>query len=149
MQKRLMQRYDSVFDVILYHQETSFFTGEAENVSSDGIFIKTDATELPEGDHLKIGFNYSANGRTKNYRLPVSIVHRGNDGLGLKFIRIADDQNIFPHAILGYLSRENRQPGYQSTHNLLKFSPIDKPDPVDTSKHITNLERQHASGSSR
>ena len=149
MQKRLMQRCNSVFNVILYHQETSFFTGKTENICSDGIFIKTDAIELPEGDHLKIGFNYSANGRTKNYRLPVSIVHSDKNGLGVKFINIADDQNIFAHAILGYLSRENKQPEYQSAHNVLTFSPSDQPEAAGTSKHITNLESLQASGSSR
>jgi len=118
MEDRAMQRQTSFFTVVLYYQKTAFFIGKVENICSDGIFVKTDSIELPDDNHLKIGFGYRANSRVEIYKLPVDIIHHKNDGLGLKFIDITNDHRVFAHTLLGYVGRENKRTRYQPELNF-------------------------------
>lgn len=114
MQNRQMQRHDAILSVTLYHRDTPIVVCDTKNICSQGLFIETGPVVYPDKKQLKIGFNADFNGQSKLFRLPVTIIHENNNGLGLKFSRLVDEQDVMAHVLLGYVSRiqqtENARP---------------------------------------
>lgn len=108
MHRRASHRYPAVFTVILYQHGHPIVTCHAENVSRDGMFIKTSNVELRNDAGLEIEFE-SPDGEHSQYaRLPVSLAHISNHGLGLKFAEPTTREQILAHALLGYANRRFR-----------------------------------------
>ena len=108
MQKRLMQRNESVFSVILYQYDVPISYGNSRNVCPEGIFIESGPNKLTDKNSLKIGFNHDLNGQMTTHFLPVTFVHQNNNGIGLKFVPGINDNDTFTHALLGYISRNHK-----------------------------------------
>lgn len=84
--------------------------GETGNICSQGIFVKTDkANDIPD-DNLEIGFEYGSNGSGRIYKLPVTLIHRNKKGIGLEYKEIVNDDDLFTHTLLGYISRTHKTP---------------------------------------
>lgn len=110
MQNRITQRFFTKMNVIIYHQNTPIVVGETGNICSKGIFIKTDdAYHIPDDD-LEIGFEYGSNGSGRIYKLPATLIHRNKNGVGMEYKEITNDDNLFTHTLLGYISQTHKKP---------------------------------------
>ena len=110
MQNRITQRFFTNFNVIIYQRNTPILVGETGNICSKGIFIKTDGTDdIPEDD-LEIGFEYGSNGSGRIYKLPATLIHRNKNGVGMEYKNITNDNNLFTHTLLGYISLTHKTP---------------------------------------
>ena len=108
MQNRLMQRFLAHFSIIIYYRNKPIMMGDTANICSKGVFVKTNqARDIPDDD-LEIGFEYGSNGSGRVYKLPVRAIHRNKKGIGLEYKEITNDDDLFTHTLLGYISRTHK-----------------------------------------
>jgi len=109
MKKRLTKRYESEFDVVLLQNDSPISVCRTINICRDGVFIKNSFPTFVTPENLKIGFKYPVDGKTEMYKLPVTIIHRSNDGLGLQFDTDLDEYDKIVHSMLGYVSHSHQK----------------------------------------
>ena len=107
MEKRMMQRSESVLRIIIYQNNLPICYGCSANVGSGGIFVKSDCINLPDKNNLEIGFYNREGGDMKLHTLPVTFSHQSRNGVGLEFNKKTND-DIFTHALLGYVSSAHK-----------------------------------------
>lgn len=108
MQYRVAERFSAVFKVMLYHQNRPIADCYTENISCDGIFINAGSTVFPRSTTVEIEFEVDSNDKRETFRIPASIIHSTNNGLGMKFAIPNTEDEILSHAMLGYISRTHQ-----------------------------------------
>jgi len=84
MEQRPCYRLPVEIDVWLYKEEGLFAKARLQNVSRDGMFIKTDVMLLALNCQLKVALEINESNATKRIFIPVKVIHRCLDGVGVQ-----------------------------------------------------------------
>jgi len=93
-QQRKSIRRRAQYNVLLYHNSYPVKSCKVLNKSHDGLYIETGPVIFPLDIPLEIGFEATVKGKLSRFRLPVKVVHIANDGMGLKFDKVTNYQQI-------------------------------------------------------
>ncbi|MGD8568456.1 MAG: PilZ domain-containing protein [Gammaproteobacteria bacterium] len=108
MHRRASLRYPAVFKVVLYQDDHPIAQCNAKNVCRDGVFVQTQNIELSPDVQLDIEFEVTEGDSRKRARLPASVIHQSEQGLGLRFMEPKTRDEVLAHALLGYANRRFR-----------------------------------------
>lgn len=86
MKHRNTLRNTEEVNVWLYQNDSLVAMAKTENMTDDGMYIKTNGLLFPKNSSLDIAFT-PENSRPKN-RLPAKVVHRTLHGIGVKFRKL-------------------------------------------------------------
>ncbi len=90
MEHRLSSRYPATIAVQLYQHGKAVAWCQARDVGSDGIFVDTGPLFYRRHTLLDLEFEVEVNHQfhiRRKYRVPVTVVHNTNDGLGLMMLK--------------------------------------------------------------
>lgn len=76
--------------VVLNHAQLGVEAGWIKDVSLDGAFVKSNWKDLPTftAVNLTVTLKTGAQRKIKEYRLPATVAHCTEDGVGIKFDRL-------------------------------------------------------------
>lgn len=83
MEYRHSSRDRKTVDVWLYKNNSLTVRGKTENLSDDGMYIKTNSLLFPINSDVEIVYSNDNSQSTK--RVKAQVVHRTLNGIGLKF----------------------------------------------------------------
>lgn len=92
MNHRLCKRTNIIEDVVLYRSGQYVTRGKIRNVSLDGMFIETVATNYPVLTCVEVGFVTYKDEMAHKQHMRAYVIHRSNKGIGLMFVTLNDDQ---------------------------------------------------------
>ncbi|MCO6414512.1 MAG: PilZ domain-containing protein [Thiogranum sp.] len=95
MEHRRNKRISTYKEVSVEYPGARTFIGRMRNISSGGVFVELDAADLPP--HALVKLLLPANGAKlrANLRIPVAVVRRTHDGIGL--LCCDNDEHILKH----------------------------------------------------
>lgn len=108
MHRRASLRYPAVFKVVLYQGNRPIMECNAKNVCRDGLLVEAKNLTFQTDDRLDIEFEAAGGKSRQRARLPASVVHQSEHGLGLRFLEPTTREEILAHALLGYANRRFR-----------------------------------------
>ncbi len=100
MERRSLKRTAIAFNVQLYKGDTLVVLAQVRDISSGGMYIKTNALTFPIASRWEVIFDYVS----KRISMPISVIHRSIDGIGVKFER--DGASVLPQDILSELQAQ-------------------------------------------
>ncbi|HKK13402.1 MAG TPA: PilZ domain-containing protein [Gammaproteobacteria bacterium] len=94
-------------DVGIEYPGNEFVPGQADNVSFEGMYVRTDRSALPPYGFVRIAFIAHSRHRTARVQVPAIVVRRTSDGLGVMFTDY--DDHVFEglsHLMQGHFEEE-------------------------------------------
>ena len=83
---RNLIRKEKTIKVWIHKDNDLLALGLTNNVSPDGMFIKTNVLIFPKNCDFEIVFDVEDGNNTRRCRIPVKVVHRSLKGIGVKFL---------------------------------------------------------------
>ena len=87
MEHRWCERQPVDLAAVIYHQGQKSVAVTIRNVSTDGLFISSNAAVATMGAVLEVTFFLTVDGVKQRVCLPAMVVHRYNRGVGLMLLR--------------------------------------------------------------
>ena len=109
MEHRWNRRVDTDMEVLVYHETVPVARACAENISLDGMFIRSQPLHFPNKTSLEVEVELTRHGQAQRYRIPALVVHSEAGGAGLMFQRV----NTSVMDVLEELMRDNGESGTQ------------------------------------
>ncbi|UCE88165.1 MAG: PilZ domain-containing protein [Pseudomonadota bacterium] len=85
MDHRWNTRTDANVNVTLKYDRLGLVTGTTRDLSLGGAYIHTKAVDMGVNSQLQVRFQTDNGGISDFVELPATVVHSGNDGVGLMF----------------------------------------------------------------
>ena len=96
IEHRWSERKPIAMEVCIHHPSAGEVTATTRDISLEGMFVETNATELPINTEVEVSFaTLGENGR-EQHRVSAYVVHRNEAGVGL-MLRHVDFSNF--HAL--------------------------------------------------
>lgn len=112
MEHRWSLRKPVEIDVTLRRQGLSHKRYKTKNISLEGVFVDSGADSWPEDTFLELEFPVHGQQQGARHRIPVVVVHRSTEGMGLMFCVF--DQQLFK--TVEHLLYENPSGSYADRH---------------------------------
>ena len=94
MEKRWSRRVPVQWGTRVVTLDGRLITGQARNVSLEGMFMEVDRNGLEHNDLVRLRFGLPIGpGEVRTYEVPAGVVHKAPDGVGLFFAEF--DQDLF------------------------------------------------------
>jgi hypothetical protein len=93
MEHRWSVRKPARVEVALRREGASFNQFKTRDISMEGVFVESGPDSWPEDTFLELDLPLFENGRQVRHRVPVVVVHRSQEGMGLMFCIF--DQPLF------------------------------------------------------
>lgn len=89
MEKRKFERVDLRTEAVIRHRGITF-TGEVENLSIKGLFVKTDQ-KIPLSERVDVSMFFYGSAAELSFSLEANVVRVTDEGIGLNFKKIDID----------------------------------------------------------
>ena len=107
MDHRWGQRLQTKYNTLLYEQGVPVASGKTKNLGKGGIFIELSPGACPKSKCVDVEIRVPSGLMKGKYRLPVMIVRRSDEGVGMMFRQLdKDDENL----VSSLLSEAERNP---------------------------------------
>ena len=105
MEHRLFSRTNVMVEVVIYYCGQVTVRGKIRNLSRDGMFIETAAMFYPDHIPVEVGFVTHRNGMADEQRVRAYVIHRSNEGIGLMFVMLNEEDFRSINGLSGERSR--------------------------------------------
>jgi hypothetical protein len=83
IEHRWSERKPIAMEVHLYHPSAGEVMARTRDVSLEGMFVETNATDLPVNTELEVAFTTFGKNGPEQHRVSAYVVHRNEAGVGL------------------------------------------------------------------
>jgi len=118
MEHRLSKRVKGKLGLLIYKRGMPVAIGQVRDVSSYGLFIATDCSEVELNQTIEIEYRLPDRQQNHQHKLKVHVVRKTPHGVGVEFAGIENDElNIDP--LIKWLERHYMPKAYFPLHRQL------------------------------